>query len=173
LFPKKVTNKLRIKGLFLVYYELLNSNFPVNAILQEVLLLQTIQHLFKITCKITSPRSTARADLKSVWSLQTSKSIRVRLVPEISTRGCQQDFGFMPNLIDVIPHKKAGQKQRLLDNRARIANSRQRGEGGWAIAQSPILGTTITVERLKMRGYIPLSELYNQIKPNTVLFPMT
>ena len=31
--------------------------------------------------------------------------------------------------------------------------------------QSPILGTTITVERLKMRGYISLLELYNQIKP--------
>ena len=44
--------------------------------------------------------------------------------------------------------------------------------GGWAIAQSPILGTTITVERLKSRGYIPLLELYNHVKPNTVLFPM-
>jgi group II intron reverse transcriptase/maturase len=44
--------------------------------------------------------------------------------------------------------------------------------GGWAIAQSPILGTTITVERLKNRGYVPLLELYNLIKPNTVLFPM-
>lgn len=44
--------------------------------------------------------------------------------------------------------------------------------GGWAIAQSPILGTTITVARLKNRGYTPLLELYNQIKPNTVLFPM-
>ena len=45
--------------------------------------------------------------------------------------------------------------------------------GGWAIAQSPILGTTITIERLKLRGYISMLELYNQIKPNTVLFPMT
>ena len=45
--------------------------------------------------------------------------------------------------------------------------------GGWAIAQSPILGTTITVDRLKMRGYVSLLELYNQIKPNTVLFPLT
>jgi hypothetical protein len=36
--------------------------------------------------------------------------------------------------------------------------------GGWAIAQSPILGTTITVERLKKRGYVPLLELYNQSK---------
>lgn len=45
--------------------------------------------------------------------------------------------------------------------------------GGWAIAQSPILGTTITVERLKKRGYIPLLELYNQVKPDTSMFPMT
>ena len=44
--------------------------------------------------------------------------------------------------------------------------------GGWRIAQSPILGTTITVERLKLRGYTPLLEVYNQIKPDTVLFPM-
>ncbi|WP_159518273.1 hypothetical protein [Sunxiuqinia indica] len=42
-----------------------------------------------------------------------------------------------------------------------------------AIAQSPILGTTITVERLRKRAYIPLLERYNQLKPNTVLFSMT
>jgi len=45
--------------------------------------------------------------------------------------------------------------------------------GGWRIAQSPILGTTITVERLKKRGYIPLLEIYNQVKTDTSLFPMT
>jgi RNA-directed DNA polymerase len=44
--------------------------------------------------------------------------------------------------------------------------------GGWAIAQSPILGTTITVDRLNERGYVSMLELYMQIKPNTVLFPM-
>jgi len=44
--------------------------------------------------------------------------------------------------------------------------------GGWRIAQSPILGTTITIERLKLRGYIPMLELYNEVKPNTTLFPM-
>ena len=32
--------------------------------------------------------------------------------------------------------------------------------GGWAVAQSPILGTTITIERLKKRGYISLVEYY-------------
>ena len=45
--------------------------------------------------------------------------------------------------------------------------------GGWAIAQSPILGTTITVERLKKRGYISMLELYNHLKPARGLFPMT
>ena len=34
---------------------------------------------------------------------------------------------------------------------------------GWILAQSPILGTTITVARLKYRGYIPLSEMYKSV----------
>ena len=34
--------------------------------------------------------------------------------------------------------------------------------GGWAVAQSPILKTTITVSRLKMRGYFSLIEYYNR-----------
>ena len=34
--------------------------------------------------------------------------------------------------------------------------------GGWAVAQSPILGTTITVKRLKTRGYISLVEYYKK-----------
>ncbi len=49
--------------------------------------------------------------------------------------------------------------------------------GGWAIAQSPILGTTITVERLQKRGYIALSDMYNQLHSSlasnsNTLFPM-
>lgn len=34
--------------------------------------------------------------------------------------------------------------------------------GGWAVAQSPILGTTITIKRLKMRGYVSLIEYYKR-----------
>lgn len=34
--------------------------------------------------------------------------------------------------------------------------------GGWAVAQSPILRTTITVERLKKRGHISLVEYFKQ-----------
>jgi hypothetical protein len=34
--------------------------------------------------------------------------------------------------------------------------------GGWAVAQSPILGTTIIIERLKKRGYISLVEYYKR-----------
>jgi len=46
--------------------------------------------------------------------------------------------------------------------------------GGWAVAQSPILGTTITIKRLKQRGYIPMIELYKSISPNykNSLFPV-
>lgn len=48
--------------------------------------------------------------------------------------------------------------------------------GGWAIAQSPILLTTITVERLKSRGYEPMLDYYLDICPhyqNHPLFPIT
>jgi hypothetical protein len=33
---------------------------------------------------------------------------------------------------------------------------------GLAVAQSPILRTTITIKRLKMRGYVSLIEYYNK-----------
>ena len=36
--------------------------------------------------------------------------------------------------------------------------------GGWAVAQSPILITTITIKRLKMRGYISLKDYYLRVK---------
>lgn len=38
-------------------------------------------------------------------------------------------------------------------------------KGGWAVAQSPILGTTITLERLRKRGYESLFEYYLQVSP--------
>jgi RNA-directed DNA polymerase len=37
--------------------------------------------------------------------------------------------------------------------------------GGWAVAQSPILLTTITLERLKKRGYEPLLDYYFKVSP--------
>jgi len=36
--------------------------------------------------------------------------------------------------------------------------------GGWAIAQSPILGTTITLSRLRKRGYISMVDYYSKVK---------
>jgi RNA-directed DNA polymerase len=51
--------------------------------------------------------------------------------------------------------------------------------GGWAIAQSPILGTTITIDRLLKRGYVPMLDMYNQMRPSkldgiyTLRFSMT
>jgi RNA-directed DNA polymerase len=63
------------------------------------------------------------------------------------------------------PERKRKNLIRLgIDQDHAYAWSRSR-MGGWAIAQSPILGTTITVERLKKRGYVPLLELYTQNKP--------
>lgn len=37
--------------------------------------------------------------------------------------------------------------------------------GGWAIAQSPILGTTITLDRLKKRGYESMLDIYRRKSP--------
>jgi len=37
-------------------------------------------------------------------------------------------------------------------------------KGGWAIACSPIMGTTVTEERLRKRGYIPFLEYYLRVK---------
>lgn len=38
--------------------------------------------------------------------------------------------------------------------------------GGWAVAQSPILGTTITVERLIKRGYESMFSYYEKVSPD-------
>ena len=43
----------------------------------------------------------------------------------------------------------------------RFAYSRK---GGWAIACSPIMGTTVTEARLRQRGYIPFLEYYLDAK---------
>jgi len=65
--------------------------------------------------------------------------------------------------------KKLDRKRKNLirlgvDPRQAYAWSRSR-MGGWAIAQSPILGTTITVDRLKSRGYISMLDIYVKIAP--------
>jgi RNA-directed DNA polymerase len=47
--------------------------------------------------------------------------------------------------------------------------------GGWAIAQSPILNTTITVKRLEKRGYEPMLAWYQKVAPHKftpTLFPI-
>ena len=38
-------------------------------------------------------------------------------------------------------------------------------KGGWAVAQSPILGTTITLERLVMKGYESMLTWYAKVSP--------
>ena len=36
--------------------------------------------------------------------------------------------------------------------------------GGWRVAQSPILGTTITINRLKQRGYLSFKDYYHKVR---------
>jgi len=73
------------------------------------------------------------------------------------------------------PEKKRRSLIRLgVDHDHAYAWSRTR-MGGWAVAQSPILGTTITIDRLNKRGYISLVEMYQQVSPqfNEPLFTRT
>lgn len=46
-------------------------------------------------------------------------------------------------------------------------------KGGWCISQSPILNTTITVKRLKQKGYIPMLEIYTKLNPSVYEPPYT
>lgn len=52
----------------------------------------------------------------------------------------------------------------------RFAYSRK---GGWAIACSPIMGTTVTEDRLRLRGYIPFLEYYLKAKHGEKAGPKT
>jgi hypothetical protein len=48
-----------------------------------------------------------------------------------------------------------------IENGQAYAWSRTR-MGGWAVAQSPILGTTITISRLKRKGYKAMIDYMNK-----------
>lgn len=66
--------------------------------------------------------------------------------------------------------KKPERKRRNLirlgvDKDHAYAWSRTR-KGGWAVAQSPILGTTITLKRLAKKGYESLLEHYQKVAPH-------
>jgi RNA-directed DNA polymerase len=50
-----------------------------------------------------------------------------------------------------------GQQQAYAWSRTRM--------GGWAVAQSPILGTTITLTRLRQRGYEPMLDYFLKFQP--------
>ncbi|MFN8261456.1 MAG: hypothetical protein U0X41_11030 [Chitinophagales bacterium] len=63
------------------------------------------------------------------------------------------------------PERKRKNLLRLgVDRDHAYAWSRTR-KGGWCIAQSPILSTTITLERLRKRGYVSMLEMYDELNP--------
>ncbi len=64
------------------------------------------------------------------------------------------------------PERKRKNLIRLgVDHNHAYSWSRTR-KGGWAVAQSPILGTTITLNRLQKRGYEAMLDLYEKIAPH-------
>jgi len=64
------------------------------------------------------------------------------------------------------PERKRKNLLRLgVDQEHAYSWSRTR-KGGWAVAQSPILTTTITLERLRKRGYKAMLTLYEKIAPH-------
>jgi len=64
------------------------------------------------------------------------------------------------------PERKRKNLLRLGVNQERAYAWSRTRKGGWAIAQSPILGTTITLDRLKKRGYEAMLDLYLRIAPH-------
>lgn len=71
------------------------------------------------------------------------------------------------------PERKRKNLIRLgIDQDHAYAWSRTR-KGGWAIAQSPILGTTITLKRLKQKGYQSLTDVYISLNPSLCEPPST
>lgn len=64
------------------------------------------------------------------------------------------------------PERKRKNLIRLgVDQEHAYAWSRTR-KGGWATAQSPILTSTITLERLRKRGYVSLLNIYRSLNPS-------
>ena len=71
------------------------------------------------------------------------------------------------------PERKRKNLIRLgIDQDHAYAWSRTR-KGGWTIAQSPILGTTITLKRLKQKGYQSLTDVYIELNPSLCEPPST
>jgi len=70
------------------------------------------------------------------------------------------------------PERKRKNLIRLgVDSDMAYAWSRTR-MGGWAVAQSPILGTTITLARLNRKGYLSMERLYQKISPINKFYPL-
>lgn len=71
------------------------------------------------------------------------------------------------------PERKRKNLIRLgVDQDHAYAWSRTR-KGGWAIAQSPIMNTTITLKRLKQRGYVAMLDVYTELNPSVYEPPYT
>jgi hypothetical protein len=68
----------------------------------------------------------------------------------------------MSDLVLLAPTGKRKNLIRLGINQGQAYAWSRTRMGGWAVAQSPILGTTITVKRLKVKGYVSLTAYYKR-----------
>jgi|GEM_PF-1842588 len=65
------------------------------------------------------------------------------------------------------------QRPTQIDPKRKAYTCSRTRKGGWAIAQSPILTTIITLERLGKRGYACMIDYYEKVSPmfNEPLYP--
>jgi RNA-directed DNA polymerase len=81
--------------------------------------------------------------------------------------------GFATDYVTVYgPAKREKKLERKRKNLIRLGVARGQAYawsrtrmGGWAVAQSPILGTTITLSRLRRKGYSSMLDYYLQTQP--------
>ncbi len=78
-----------------------------------------------------------------------------------------------PEVLHMVPQLREKKPERKRKNLIRLGVNQGQAYawtrmGGWAVAQSPILGTTITLERLRKRGYVSLLEMYEKIAPSQI-----
>jgi hypothetical protein len=122
---------------------------------------------------------TLKTELKEITRKTTPMSFdeRVQKLKEVQ-RGWINNFR-LASMHEKLRELDGWLRNRLRKNLIRLgvvpgqayAWSRSR-MGGWAVAQSPILGTTITIERLVKRGYEVLTTWYIKVAQNYKSYPL-
>lgn len=93
-------------------------------------------------------------------------SVGMRSCAAAWVRGCEvRDRGGKYTRHSRVQHPRCKRGREMVDQHHAYAWSRTR-KGGWPIAQSPVLSTTITLERLAKRGYESMIDHYRKVAPH-------